>query len=125
MDKAAAKGQRLSVYFFNGKAGQGKISSWEACRDDAIKRDYFYAKKARVLNELSKSEKVRLDELSSVARDDSQGEEPGSARTDEEELNKNSGFDASPMPSMPERFHASPVPERLPVLVAEPRARSC
>ena len=48
-----------------------------------------------------------------------------SPRTDEEELNKNSGFDASPMPSMPERFHASPVPERLPVLVAEPRARSC
>ena len=48
-----------------------------------------------------------------------------SPRTDEEELNKNSGFDASPMPSMPERFHASPVPERLPVLVDEPRARSC
>ena len=86
MDKAAAKGQRLSVYFFNGKAGHGKISSWEACRDDAIKRDYFYAKKARVLNELPKSEKARLDELSSVVRDDSQGEEPGSARTDEEEL---------------------------------------
>ena len=44
---------------------------------------------------------------------------------DEEELNKNGFLDAPPMPSMPERFHASPVPERLPVLVAEPRARSC
>ena len=49
-----------------------------------------------------------------------------SPRTDEEERNKNGFLDAAPMPSMPERFHASPVPERLPVLVvAEPRARSC
>ena len=64
-----------------------------------------------------------LNELAEVMFDSAARRSP---RTDEEELNKNSGFDASPMPSMPERFHASPVPERLPVvLVAEPRARSC
>ena len=32
------RGQKLQVFFFEGKVGKGKIESWEACSADAIKR---------------------------------------------------------------------------------------
>jgi hypothetical protein len=75
----------LVVYFFNGRVGRGKVASWDACSDDATKRDFFSAKKARVLMELPEGENARVQALSDVRRDDSLGGEPGSDRTDEEE----------------------------------------
>ena len=83
--KALSLGQRLQVYFFEGRVGQGKIESWEACHDDAIKRDSFRSRRGAFLSSLPESEKARLSGLSSAQRDDAAGERPGSERGDAEE----------------------------------------
>ena len=85
INEAVANGQKLQVYFFEGRVGQGKIESWEACHDDAIKRDSFRSRRGAFLSSLPESEKARLLGLSSAQRDDSAGERPGSERGDAEE----------------------------------------
>jgi hypothetical protein len=85
VDTAVAREQKLMVYYFNGMRGRGKISSWDICCDDAIKRDFFYAKKACVLAALPAGERMRLEALPNLLRDDALGGEPGSERADEEE----------------------------------------
>ena len=84
--KAVALGQRLQVYFVEGRNGQGKVASWEALREDAIKRDAFWPRRRAFLSTLPESEKRRLGGLSSAQRDDSAGERPGSERSDAEEM---------------------------------------
>jgi hypothetical protein len=86
VDEAVAKGQQLQVYYFNGRIGAGKVESWAACKDDAIKRDKLWSSRQAFLRGLPAEEKAWLDELSSTPRDDSKGEVPGSERGDEEEL---------------------------------------
>ena len=80
-----AKNQKLQVYYFEGLKGKGKIKSWSACRDDAVKRDALWERKQAFLGSLPVPERTRLAELSSEQRDDSRGETPGSARGDEED----------------------------------------
>ena len=63
----------------------GKIASWEACKDDAIRRDSFWPRRQAFLEALPPAEQERLEKLSAEPRDDSKGEAPGSARGDEEE----------------------------------------
>jgi hypothetical protein len=63
----------------------GKIASWEACRDDALRRDSFWQRRQAFLEALPATEKARLANLESKPRDDSMGEAPGSERNDEEE----------------------------------------
>ena len=66
--------------------GKGKVASWEACCEDARKRERFSAEKARILNELPEKQRKKLDQLSTTLRDDSLVDlEPGSERADEEE----------------------------------------
>ena len=83
--KAVDNNQRLQVYYFEDKVGKGKIESWEACQKDAVKRDSFWPRKQDFLASLPESKKERLESLSAVQRDDSQGEQPGSERGDAEE----------------------------------------
>ena len=83
--KAVALGQRLQVYYFEGRKGQGKVASWEACREDAVRRDSFWPRRRAFLLSLPEAEKVRLSGLSSRPRDDAAGERPGSERGDAEE----------------------------------------
>ena len=63
----------------------GKIESWEACKEDAIRRDSFWSKRQAFLGALSAAEREALDKLSSEQRDDSRGEAPGSEKGDAEE----------------------------------------
>jgi hypothetical protein len=89
--KAVSLDQRLQVFYFEGFVGKGKIeptstmTAWKACRADSKRRDKMYAMKNDFIKSLLPQEKVRLDELSNGARDDSVGEAPGSERGDEEE----------------------------------------
>ena len=85
MEKAVPLGQRLQVYYFEGRRGQGKVASWAACREDAMRRDTFWPRRRAFLSSLPESEKVRLSGLSSRLRDDAAGERPGSERGDAEE----------------------------------------
>ena len=73
------------MYYFEGKVGKGKIGSWDACKEDALRREVFYARREQFLKALSSSEKQRLSKLSCKPRDDAAGEKPGSARSDEED----------------------------------------
>jgi hypothetical protein len=61
------------------------MTAWQACHNDAIRRDKLKVTRQRFLEELMPQEKMRLDSLSSKVRDDSRGEAPGSERGDEEE----------------------------------------
>jgi hypothetical protein len=63
----------------------GKVQSWAACKNDAIKRNSFWPRRIRFLRELPAPDKQRLAALSNEPRDDAKGEEPGSPRKDEEE----------------------------------------
>ena len=63
----------------------GKIASWAACKDDAIRRDTFWPRRQAFLEALPPAEQERLAKLSGEPRDDSKGDAPGSARGDEEE----------------------------------------
>jgi len=89
--KAVSLDQRLQVFYFEGLAGKGKIeptstmTAWEACREDAMRRDKVYRMRTDSIRELLPREKARLDRMSNEARDDSMGETPGSERSDEEE----------------------------------------
>ena len=80
-----ALGQRLQVYFCEGRRGEGKVASWAAMREDAVKRDSFWPRRRAFLLSLPEAEKVRLSGLSSRPRDDAAGERPGSERGDAEE----------------------------------------
>ena len=80
-----ALGQRLQVYFCEGRRGEGKVASWAAMREDAVKRDSFWPRRRAFLSSLPAREQARLAALSSVQRDDSAGERPGSERGDAEE----------------------------------------
>ena len=84
VEKAVARKQQLQVFYFEGMTGKGKIKSWEACKDDAIRRDTFWPRMQAFLQELPAEERARLDGLSSKPRDDSKGKAPGSERGDEE-----------------------------------------
>ena len=64
--------------------GAGKIESWDACCEDATRREALATIKWQFLQTLPPNEKARLDEFSSESRDDSKGEVPGSSRGDEE-----------------------------------------
>ena len=83
--KALALGQRLQVYYFDGRKGKGKVASWEALHEDAVRRDSFWPRRRAFLSSLPEAEKVRLSGLSSKLRDDAAGERPGSERGDAEE----------------------------------------
>ena len=85
MRKAVALGQRLQVYYFEGRKGQGKVASWEACREDAVRRDSFWPRRRAFLSSLPEDKKMHLSGLSSRPRDDAAGERPGSERGDAEE----------------------------------------
>jgi hypothetical protein len=91
IQKAVSLGQRLQVYYYEGRVGAGKLqssktlSAWAACSDDAKERDRLVAMKQQFLRALPPKEKARLEEMSSEARDDSRGQAPGSARGDEAE----------------------------------------
>jgi hypothetical protein len=88
--KAVSLDQRLQVFFFEGLVGKGKIeptstmTAWEACREDAMRRDKLCGMKRDFIRVLVPQEKA-LDRMSTEARDDSMGEAPGSERSDEEE----------------------------------------
>jgi hypothetical protein len=89
---AVSLNQRLQVFYFEGLVGKGKIeptstmTAWEACREDAMRRDKLHGMKRDFIRALVPREKVRLDRrMSNEARDDSMGEAPGSERSDEEE----------------------------------------
>ena len=85
IETAVAHQQRLQVYYFEGMKGKGKIESWGACKDDALRRDTFWPRKQTFLRGLPAKERARLDELSTKPRDDSKGEVPGTEKGDEEE----------------------------------------
>ena len=63
----------------------GKVESWAACKDDAIKRDGFLQRRQAFVKALPAEETARLTALSSEPRDDANGEAPGSEKNDEEE----------------------------------------
>ena len=86
IEKAVALGQNLQVFYMEGMVGNGKVSSWAACREDALRRKALAERRKQFLEEeLSPEEMLRLDGLSAAPRDDSLGERPGSERADEEE----------------------------------------
>jgi hypothetical protein len=93
VDRAVELGQPLQVVFFEGLVGRGKIKSssahcgsmWDACREDALRRDSFWPQRAQFLTTLPDEERSRLSTLSSEPRNDCQGLKPGSDRADEEE----------------------------------------
>jgi hypothetical protein len=60
------------------------VTTWEACSEDAVRRDAFQQRKREFLNTRSLVEKQALITFDSTARDDST-ESPGSDRGDEEE----------------------------------------
>ena len=64
----------------------GKIESWAACRDDAIRRDSFWPLKERFLQSLPPAEQARLQALS--GEPETSAQLPGTERSeryDEEE----------------------------------------
>jgi hypothetical protein len=89
--KAVSLDQRLQVFYFEGLAGKGKIeptstmTAWEACQEDATRRDKLHSMKRDSVKSLLPNEKAWLDGMSNEARDDSMGQAPGSERSDEEE----------------------------------------
>jgi hypothetical protein len=89
--KAVSLNQRLQVFFYEGLAGKGKIeptstmTAWEACSEDAIRRDKLNQMKQQSTKALLPQENTRLRAMSIEVRDDSRGEVPGSERGDEEE----------------------------------------
>jgi hypothetical protein len=89
--KAVSLDQRLQGFYFEGRAGKGKIeptstmTAWEACREDATRRNKLIGMKRDSIRSLLPQEKARLDRMSNERRDDSMGEAPGSERGDEEE----------------------------------------
>jgi hypothetical protein len=88
------------VFYFEGRVGAGKIASWEVCCSDAIERDRLISSKQPFLHALPAVERMRLDALSNVLRDDSSGEAPGSERGDEEER-----LFAAALPEKDRRFY--------------------
>ena len=68
-----------------GRVGKGKVKSWAACKDEAIRRGGIQLRRKASLQTLPAVEQARLAGLSSVPRDDSKGMAPGSERGDEEE----------------------------------------
>ena len=73
-----------SILMVLGRAG--KIESWAACRDDAIRRDSFWPLKKRFLQSLPPAEQARLQALS--GEPETSAQLPGTERSeryDEEE----------------------------------------
>ena len=73
------------MYYFENLVGCGRLLSWEACKEDAVRRDSLWALRKPALAALPAAEKQRLEGMSCKPRDDSVGEKPGSDRGDEEE----------------------------------------
>jgi hypothetical protein len=78
--------QRLQVFYMAGHVGAGKVDSWAACRDDAIKRNKLGFRRTQLLKALPPAEQARLRTLSDEPN--TSAEFPGterSARWDAEE----------------------------------------
>ena len=63
IETAVKNDQTLQVYFFAGRVGQGKVSSWSALRDNATRRDALSSRKEKFLQTLPAAEKARLETL--------------------------------------------------------------
>ena len=89
VEKAVKLNQKLVVVHFNGQVGKGKVASWEHCRETAVQRKIMEAQRRhslpQLMDKLTDMERLRIRTLSSEQRDDSQAQEPGSEKEDEEE----------------------------------------
>jgi hypothetical protein len=67
IELAVSRKQQLQVVFFEGYCGRGRISSWEECRVDALRRESMWRKREQFLLSLPEVEVARLQKLPSKA----------------------------------------------------------